>query len=801
MPASPADAVPEPALPDTLNRLSRQLLAGLILVFLCLCGLMLADLNQVRQQQLRQGEQDIRHFAILLAGHASRSLSAVDILLRQLRHDLQRQGNWWQWSARQGFDYLQLRHPRFLPQLRDLILFDQTGQQRFISTRFPAPVINVHDRGYFRQLLRGELMATDGPFVGRNSGQYTYGMAFRLDRTLLPRPSGNTQGNPPALAGAVFAALEIAYFQEFCAASRLHPQADAVMVNARGIVVSGCGTTDLSQHSTKLGRPFFQVLGAGVLQQMNPATLPRQGSLHYRDWLLHIEPVAKFGDLQVIVLLPQQALLAGWTERLKTWGILLILSGLILALSGRKLLQHLRRLAEQATCCASAQQKLACDRDALQAMLNDYQAEISLAQRARLRFMAAASHDLRQPVTSIGLLLEALRRDLQGGHWLRAQDTSSNLHQVNQQLRDMLDTMLIRARLDNEELQPDFSPLDLPQLLENLNRMFQPSAAQAGHTLRFRGLRQPPADLCSNAQLLKALLGNLIENAIKYTPAPGRILVAARLRADRLLIEVRDNGIGIAHENQQLIFNEFVQLGNRARVVGKGIGLGLSTVKKLAATLRATIELRAAPRHGSRFCLCLPRRPAATPIPADPVRILPACPNAQMAGTLPAMAVRDMLQHESATARQPAPRLPAHPPEIRLPARKPTLLLALDARTGHDSLADLAATLPTLLANWGYPVVVLATDTTVSTLQALLQTAAAPFLLLLSGQTGQMLLQHLAGTAFITLPVIFWRTDQAETVASPADGSGPRHYLSLPLRPLRLRALLNQDWTPPENQD
>jgi CheY-like chemotaxis protein len=115
--------------------------------------------------------------------------------------------------------------------------------------------------------------------------------------------------------------------------------------------------------------------------------------------------------------------------------------------------------------------------------------------------------------------------------------------------------------------------------------------------------------------LLQRILGNLIANALRYTPAGG-VLVGARRRGDRVVLEVLDTGIGIPPEQQQRVFEEFYQVGNPGRDRRRGLGLGLAIVRRLVGLIDADIQLDSVPGRGTRLCLRLPRsRAPAEPLP------------------------------------------------------------------------------------------------------------------------------------------------------------------------------------------
>src|SRR5574343_1435877 len=207
--------------PETLA-LSISLIGTLLVPLL-----FLADLILARHRDLESGERRLQHFGLMMAEHTARTFEAVDVLLRETATDLSHsRRNWRDWDASKGWEYIAQRHSRAMPQLRDLIIFDRLGNQRFISTYFPAPKINVRDRPYFRALEGGAEAATFGPYIGRNSGRYTYAIARRIGR------------NGSGFGGAVFAAIEPDYLQDFCWSNRLSDDFEDVLNKGKGEIVA-----------------------------------------------------------------------------------------------------------------------------------------------------------------------------------------------------------------------------------------------------------------------------------------------------------------------------------------------------------------------------------------------------------------------------------------------------------------------------------------------------------------------------------------------------------------------------------
>ncbi len=235
--------------------------------------------------------------------------------------------------------------------------------------------------------------------------------------------------------------------------------------------------------------------------------------------------------------------------------------------------------------------------------------EAERASLAKSRFLAAASHDLRQPLHALSLFAADLR------HEAVTPSQQRLAGQINDSVRGvsgLLDALLDISRLDVAGVTPQPEAFALDTVFRHLESAFARSAADKSLRLRCR-----PTRLCvdTDAALLERLLGNLLSNAIRYTPA-GSVLLAARRRGSQVCIEVRDSGIGIAPEHQGAIFEEFFQVDNMAREAGQGLGLGLSIVSRLARILGSRIEVRSAPGRGAVFSLLLPL--AATPAAGAP---------------------------------------------------------------------------------------------------------------------------------------------------------------------------------------
>jgi signal transduction histidine kinase/CheY-like chemotaxis protein len=229
------------------------------------------------------------------------------------------------------------------------------------------------------------------------------------------------------------------------------------------------------------------------------------------------------------------------------------------------------------------------------------------ANRAKSTFLAAASHDLRQPVHALGLYMAALAdEELNVGQHDLVRHMKSSL----QSLQTMFNALLDVSRMDAGAVIPRQRAFDLEPMLHRLAEEFAPLAADKGLRLSVRVAPAPPQlHAWSDPMLLERILRNLLGNAVKYTDAGG-VLLSCRLRGGaatrRWRVEVWDTGHGIAEADHERVFDEFFQIGNPERDRAGGLGLGLSIVRRMSELLRHRLELRSVLGQGTRFVLDLP---------------------------------------------------------------------------------------------------------------------------------------------------------------------------------------------------
>lgn len=221
------------------------------------------------------------------------------------------------------------------------------------------------------------------------------------------------------------------------------------------------------------------------------------------------------------------------------------------------------------------------------------------ANLAKSQFLAAASHDLRQPLHAQGLFVGELQERV---HDMECQQILTNLKTSMEAMHGLFNSLLDISRLEAQVVEPKLEDFSIKILLHELYLDFSGRARDKGLILR---VANSNAVIHSDPTLLQRILRNLASNAVRYTPQ-GKILIGCRRRGKYLQIQVWDTGIGIPKTDQKLIFQEFRQLHNPERNRQKGLGLGLATVDRLAKLLNYTVEVTSTVNKGSVFSVTVP---------------------------------------------------------------------------------------------------------------------------------------------------------------------------------------------------
>ena len=398
--------------------------------------------------------------------------------------------------------------------------------------------------------------------------------------------------------------------------------------------------------------------------------------------------------------------------------------------------QHLQALNEE------LEQRVVSRTEQLQILNQQLREARDVAQAANLskdKYLAAASHDLLQPLNAARLLISTLReRRLPAAEQRLVERT----HQALEGAEDLLTDLLDISKLDQAAVKPDIDTYRLDELFAPLASEFQTVAEAAGLSLR---VRTPDYAISTDLRLLTRILRNFLSNACRYT-SQGGVLLGARRRGERLCLEVWDSGRGIAADQLSSIFLEFNQLDVGRAADRKGVGLGLAIVDRIATILGCAVQVRSQPGRGSVFSIEVPLSRQA------PSVSLSAAPHQTVVGN-------------------------------PLPGRR---LLVLDNEL--SILESMAA----LLGQWGCEVLT-ATDQTaaLSVLQG-----RAPELILADfhldhGVTGCQVVQHLREHFGQPIPAVMITADHSNLCRLQLQALGAP-LLNKPVNPGKLRAVLSQ---------
>lgn len=372
------------------------------------------------------------------------------------------------------------------------------------------------------------------------------------------------------------------------------------------------------------------------------------------------------------------------------------------------------------------------------------------ANQSKTRFLAAASHDLLQPMNAARLFASSLAQ--LPGQTSEQQHLVERLDGALESAEQLLSALLDISRLDAGAMPVELRSFPVSELLDPLYAEFSALAAERG--LRFDRI-DCSATVRSDPKLLRRILQNFLSNALRYTPS-GRVLLGCRRRAGELVIQVLDTGPGIPADQTEAIFREFHRLQGAQRGQGRGLGLGLAIVERVARMLDHPVQVRSRPGHGTVFEITVPLARAG----------------------------------ETTSLTRPARR--RNPQDL-------TGLVVLCIDNEEDILAGMGA----LIRPWGCEV--LTATSGADARQLLARRVAPPDVVLVDyhlddGQDGLSVMAALREQwAMPTLPGILITADQSETVRERARTIGLR-VLTKPLKPAALRALLGRLATAPPHR-
>jgi signal transduction histidine kinase len=516
-----------------------------------------------------------------------------------------------------------LRLLRQVPAITDLTLVDGSGRERLFVSRVSMDRLDAGTDRSQDEAVRAAL--ADGAYYGP--------VYLRRDTEPFMRVALAATRRE---AGVVLAEVNLKFTRDVVSQVRVGREGLAYVVDRAGRLIAHpdaslvLRNTDLSAAMREIDAQPEQTLHRRIGLQGEPV-LVAQAAAPPMDW-------------RVLVELPEREAEAPWRHALAR-SLAITAIGLAVALGfavvfSWRLVRPIRMLTAGAARIGSGQlgHRIALDRadeigqlgQAFNAMAGELERSyatlehkveertqaLSEANRAKSRFLAAASHDLRQPLHALNLLVAQLRAEPKPAERKRlTQRVESAVASIN----GLFDTLLDISKLDAGGVSARIETFALQAVLDRVEATFAEDARARGLRLR---VRPHPGWVRSDAVLLERILGNLLANALRYTRTGG-VLVGCRRRAGGLRVEVWDTGIGIPADKHEAIFAEFVQLAPEGTLRGEGLGLGLSIVARLGQLLGHAVGVASRPGRGSCFHVVLPEASpqpaAATAAPAEPL--------------------------------------------------------------------------------------------------------------------------------------------------------------------------------------
>ncbi|SDR44387.1 Signal transduction histidine kinase [Rhizobiales bacterium GAS113] len=528
------------------------------------------------------------------------------------------------------FDLVRLLHQ--VPPITEFTKIDASGRERLRVSRVAPDVVNsLAD------------LSNEAPFVGALSSKHYYGpVDFRV-------------GSEPYMtlalaglrhdAGVSVVAINLKFIRDVISRLNLGAGGRAYVVDANGRLIAHSDLTPVLSRAD-----FSQLPHVRAALARRSTALPEDQTttvdINDRPVLAANALIAPLG-WRVFVETPVEEALAPLHAALWRTGFVLVAALILASLAGlllaRRMVVPIRALAAGAARIGSGDlsQRLALKSGdeleilgaqfnsmatqlqesyaSLEGKVEERTRELELANLAKSRFIAVASHDLRQPLHALGLFVGQLR-----GHVA----TSAGRQLVERidgavvNMNELFASLLDISKLDAGVLVPDVTEFPAAHLLERMDATFAAPARAKGLSLR---VVKSSLWVRSDIILLERILQNLVSNAVRFA-ADGGVVVGCRHRGGELRLDVCDSGPGIPTDRQRDVFGEFTQLVGQHQDQQRGLGLGLAIVERLCRLLGHRVELASTPGKGSRFSIFVPLAPRRAEI-APPLSLPQARPD------------------------------------------------------------------------------------------------------------------------------------------------------------------------------
>lgn len=538
-------------------------------------GAMLLFLAHLRHSTVEEATNRISDSAHLLEEHVIRTLRTTDFIVGRVV-DLGRSQpmgklatSEWAWRQLMALS-------QGLPEPGTLWVVDANGVIRLGTLKFPAPSHNVADRLYFTAHRDARRDLVIGPLVQVKQRD---SQAFHLSRR-IEEPDGT-------FLGVAVAGVDAKTFTDFYQTLPLGAGAAISMIDLEGRVVMRQPDPERWVGRSMAGGGIMTALARGTATGTFISKSPLDGV----ERLVAYRLISEFGVV-VITGMAMDDILAGWWQ--SVWSMvlfMLVLGGILSALAKvtfstlsreERLMRRLEETVRERTEEAHAQAE-----------------EARRANESKTRFLATASHDLRQPLQAAGMFVEALSARLKDSPHVSVVD---KLRQSVDATQALLTTLLDVSTLEAGKIEPQVSSFALMPLLANLYDQMEHEAVAKALDLH---VVPTGARVLSDAVLLERMLRNLLVNAVRYTNRGG-VLLGCRRRGEYLAICVADTGEGIPEDKLDAIFDDFTRLSEKGSGASRGLGLGLGVVRRMAQLLKHRVEVRSTVGKGSCFAVVVP---------------------------------------------------------------------------------------------------------------------------------------------------------------------------------------------------
>jgi signal transduction histidine kinase len=566
----------------------------------------------------------------LLVRMQRQQAEAAAMRIGQFVKEIESQMGWliqmpWSASTLEEWQFDSVRLLRQVPAITELSRIDANGLEQARVSRIAVDAVGTHSD-----------FSRDPKFVQAMANKHYYGPVY-FRRESEPYMTLAAAGSRREY-GVVAAEVNLKFIWDVVSEMKLGVQGTAFVVDSDGRLIAH---PDISLVLRNIDLSHLTYVRAAIIPTATPV---EEGTIaddfRGRPVLTASAPIPSLGWTLFVELPVGEALAPVYASVSRSVALFLaalglaVLAGIFLA---RRMVVPIQALRDGAARIGRGDlnQKISIDTgDELQALgdqfnsmaaqLQDLYAtlerkveqrtvQLELANQAKSRFLAAASHDLRQPLHALGLFVAQLHSATSANERLRAiERVDAAVATMNELFNALLDI----SKLDAGALAPQKSDFSVLQLLRRLETTFAGAAREKG--LSFR-VCQSNAWLHTDFILLERILINLVANAVRYT-SKGGVLIGCRRRGDALRIEVWDTGPGIPPDQRQKIFGEFYRIGEAGH--GAGLGLGLAIVDRLCRLLDHPLDLRSTVGKGSRFGVTVPwvkPKSKAAETPAVPV--------------------------------------------------------------------------------------------------------------------------------------------------------------------------------------